>query len=133
MDGMPMPDPATAAPAGAPQDVTSPATSPVPNRGLEAAGLARLSMIVRMLEEALPMLGSTSEIGQSVLKSISSLSKSIPPGSLSAGVEDTAMQKVMMAHRQQAPLIAALRASMARQNQPPQDQSPQAAPAAAAA
>ncbi len=104
-----------------PADPTSPATMAAPNAGMEAAGLARLNMVVRMLEEVLPMFGAASEVGQTVLKSVTSLAKHIPAGSMSSGVEQTAMKGVMNSARQQAPLIAALRAQMGgQQQQPPQ-------------
>jgi len=106
-----------APPEAPPQDATSPETMAVPNAGREAAGLARLNMVVRMLEEVLPMFGAGSEVGQSVLKSVSSLAKHIPAGSMSAGVEQSAMQGVQNSARQQAPLIAALRARMSGQGQ----------------
>lgn len=116
----------TQAPAGAPPaDVTSPETMAVPNAGMEAAGLARLNMVVRMLEEVLPMFGAASEVGQTVLKSVTSLAKHIPAGSMSSGVEQTAMQGVMNSARQQTPIIAALRARMSGQGQQPPQQ-PQA-------
>ena len=121
MDGIPNP---TQAPPGqpAPADNTSPETMPTPNAGMEAAGLARLNMVVRMLEELLPMFGAASEVGQTVLKSVTSLAKHIPAGSMSSGGEQTAMQGVMNSARQQAPMIAALRAQMSGQQQPQQPQ-----------
>ena len=122
MDGIQNPaQPHVAAPAAAPPaDATSPETMATPNAGMEAAGLARLNMVVRMLEEVLPMFGAASEVGQTVLKSVTSLAKHIPAGSMSTGVEQTAMRGVMNSARQQAPLIAALRARMSGQQQPPQ-------------
>src|SRR5258708_4769326 len=65
----------------------SPATMPVANRGHAAAGLARLSQIVRLLEETVPLLGVGSEAGRDVLKSLQNLSKHVPPGAMSQGVE----------------------------------------------
>ena len=109
-------------PAPPPADATSPETMPAPNAGMEAAGLARLNMVVRMMEEMLPMFGAASEVGQSLLKSVTTLAKHIPAGSMSSGVEQTAMRGVMNSARQQAPLIAALRAQMGGQQQPQQPQ-----------
>lgn len=118
MDGIQNPPQAPA--AAPPADATSPETMATPNAGMEAAGLARLNMVVRMLEEMLPMFGAASEVGQSLLKSVTSLAKHIPAGSMSTGVEQTAMKGVMNSARQQAPMIAALRSQMSGQQQPPQ-------------
>lgn len=127
----PNPNPAAsaAAPTGQPPVGSSPATSPVPNKGLEAAAMAKLGMIVRQLEQIVPLLGAGTEAGRDVLKSLTSLSKHVPPGAVSPGVEQSAMQKTMMQMKQQTPQIAALRASMSGEK-PGGESTP--APAAAA-
>ena len=101
---------------GQPPAGSSPATGPVPNKGLEAAGMAKLGLIVRLLESVVPQLGVASEDGKDVLKALTSLSKHVPPGAVSPGVEQTALQKMMINQKQQTPQIAAMRAAMAGQN-----------------
>lgn len=109
--GAPQGSPDTATP-GQPPIGSSPATQPVANRGLQAAGLATLSVVVRLLtEKVLPSLGATSEAGRDVLKALTSLSKHVTPGSVSTGVEQTALTALQNASRQAAPQIAAMRAA----------------------
>jgi hypothetical protein len=74
--------------------------------------MAKLALIVRQLEQIIPMLGTGSEAGSVVLKTLQSLAKLVPPGAVSPGIEQSAMQNLMMKLRQQAPQIAAMRAGM---------------------
>lgn len=112
------PDPSQGGPAGGPSDSApggppignSPATQPVANRGMQAAALAKLAVAVHLLESLLPEIGAGSEAGQAVLKALNSLSKHIPDGSISPGVEQSSMQNLILKARQQAPQIAAMRA-----------------------
>ena len=116
--GMP-PSPATPASMGQPPVGSSPATGPVPNKGLEAAGMAKLGLVIRMLESIVPQLGAGTEAGKDVLKALTSLSKHVPPGAVSPGVEQTSLMKLMTDQRQQQPQIAAMRAAMAGNSQTP--------------
>ena len=102
---------------GQPPVGSSPATGPVPNKGQEAAGLAKLGLVVRMLESLVPSLGAGTEAGKDVLKALTSLSKHVPPGAVSPGIEQTSLMKMMQDQRQQQPQIAAMRAAMS--GQPP--------------
>lgn len=102
--GAPSPDAGGAPPIG-----SSPATQPVANRGMQAAAIAKLSVVVKQLEMILPALGAGTEAGQAVLKSLNSLAKLIQPGSISPGVEQSAMQDLLLKARQNAPQIAAMR------------------------
>ena len=128
---MAMPPPSSPAmpPAqGQPPVGSSPATGPVPNKGQEAAGLAKLGLVLKMLESMVPQLGAATEAGKDVLKALTSLSKHVPPGAVSPGVEQTALQKLMANQRQQGPQVAAMRQAMAQPNQgggtPPPPQPP---------
>ena len=111
--GMP-PSPASPPQPGQPPVGSSPATGPVPNKGLEAAALAKLGQVVRILESLVPQLGAGTEAGKDVLKALTSLSKHVPPGAVSPGIEQTALKKMMMEQQQQGPQIAAMRAAMAQ-------------------
>lgn len=103
--------PGGAASSGQPPIGSSPATQPVPNRGLQAAGLAKLGVVVRQLEQILPVFGAGSDAGKDILKALNGLSKHVQPGSVSSGVEQTAMQELLMKARQNAPQMAAMKAA----------------------
>lgn len=83
---------------------------PQANRGLQAKGLTQVQTAVRILEQALPLLGADSDPGKDVMKALTSLSKHIPPGSTSPGVERTGLQSMMQQQRQDQPQAALLRA-----------------------
>lgn len=98
---------------------SSPATTPVPNRGQEAAALATLNVIVNALLKLAPQFGASSDVGQAVLKSVQTLSKHVPPGSTSAGVENNAMMKMQREQAQQQPMAAMMRAQGGQQTAAP--------------
>ena len=96
-----MPIPAPAAPGGQPAQPPfgqTPATGATPNKGYEAAGMQKLGVCVKMLETLLPELGASSEAGQAVLKSLNSLVKFVPAGS----VTPAANKKSIEAQQRQA-------------------------------
>lgn len=130
---MPVPAPAipaAAPPTGQPPVGSSPATAPVPNKGLEAAGMARLGLIIRQMELVVPLLGAGTEAGRDVLKALTSLSKHVPPGAVSPGVEQSAMNQVQMKMKQQTPQLAQMRAALEQQQQQaPPEPTPDAAAA----
>jgi hypothetical protein len=131
---MPMTPPTAPAapPTGQPPVGSSPATAPVPNKGLEAAGMAKLGLVVKQLETIVPLLGAGTEAGKDVLKALTSLSKHVPPGAVSPGVEQSALQNMMMKQRQQMPQIAAMRQAIAAQKPPGPAEEPPATPSEAA-
>lgn len=89
----------------------TPASSPVPNAGLHAAGLALIGKIVKGMEMAIPLVGSTSDAGQSLLSALKSLGKFIQPGESSPGIEKTENERMQLMQRQMGPAAAAQRAS----------------------
>lgn len=72
--------------------------------------MAQVSWAVRLLERALPMLGVTSPVGKDVMSAMKSLAKHVPPGAASAGVENNALQQMMLQGKQEQPMVQALRA-----------------------
>lgn len=110
VDGQPALSPAPAGIPGQPQSGSSPVTGPVPNRGAEAGGLAKLGQVVRLLENLAPSLGAASEAGRDVYKAIQTLAKHVPPGSMSQGIENNALEEMKRKQQQMAPMIAAMRA-----------------------
>lgn len=84
-------------------------------------------MVVKQLEQIVPMVGAGSPIGEAVLKALQSLAKHVPPGAVPPGVEQSTMQQAMQRQRQNATLMAAMQAARAQGNQGNQQQPPQAA------
>lgn len=90
-------------------------TAPVPNSGMNGEGLALVASAKDMLEKAisLPGLGAETEIGQAIVDSLKKIGVVLPEGSVTPGQKTAAMQKFMMsARRDNAPMLAALMASM---------------------
>jgi hypothetical protein len=83
---------------------------PVPNRGQEAAALGYLAMVIKGLEHIVPMIGVTSELGKDVVKALNLLSKHLSQESGSPGVENSALQNMMMQQKQNGPMQALQRA-----------------------
>ena len=96
--------------AGQPPAGSSPATGPTQNMGYQAAGMAKLALVVKGLESILPMFGAGSEPGQDILESIKRLSKHVPPGAVTPAAQNNAMQSMMLKQAQAAPMMAAQRA-----------------------
>lgn len=69
---------------------------------------------VRLLEKALPVMGVGTEVGKDIMKALTTLSKHVPPGATSAGVENSALSQMMMQQRQEAPMLALMRAQAAK-------------------
>lgn len=109
--GAPVPPPGAgggAAPPTPPMG-SSPATGPTANKGMEAAGLQKLGLVVRGLEQLLPMFGATSDIGQAVMSAIKSLAKHVPPGAVTPAAEKNQIEQLAMRHAQQGQQMQALR------------------------
>ena len=114
--GMPPGGPGASNP-GQPPFGSSPVSQPTPNRGQEAAGLSRLALIVRLLQETVSLLPASSKPGQDVVKALGILAKHVPEGSVPPGVQQATMQSLMQKQQQMTPQIAAMRAMSA--GQPP--------------
>lgn len=114
---MTMPDAQAPAPTPAPQGPpqtpigSSPATGPTQNLGMQAHGLQAIAVSLRILEAALPHLGSSSEVGKDVIRAISTLSKHVDPGAISQVSEKNQLQSLAMKQQQMGPQVAAMRAS----------------------
>ena len=104
---------------------------PVPNRGIEAAALARLSILTQALQMTLAQLPAGSDLARDIRDAVSKLAKHIPPGSFSPGVQMTEAQRQLMQQRQMGPQIAAMRGT--QMSQPPGPQTPPQAPSPMAA
>ena len=111
-------------PPGQPPFGSSPTTMPLPQKGIEAAGLAKLGVVVKQLEQLLPVFGMGSEVGQAVHSALKGLAKHVPMGMVSHGLEQTIMQRLMEAAKQQGPQVAAMRGG----NAPPVGAGPMVPP-----
>ena len=94
------------------------AAQPTPNRGYEAAGLQRLGLVVQGLQEILPPVGSGSDVGQAILKALTSLSKFVPPGSVTPAAQKQQLERMAQAQQQGNQQMQALFPQ--RQQQAPQ-------------
>ena len=88
---------------------SSPATGPTPNKGFEAAGLQRLGVVIKQLEQLIPMLGSGTPPGADVLKALNLLSKHVPAGSVTPAAEKTSIDRMAMQNSQNNQQMQALR------------------------
>jgi hypothetical protein len=126
---MPAPaaNPSPAASPAAPPFGQSGASQPTPNRGYEAAGLQRLGLVVKQLQEVLPQVGAGSDAGQAVLKALTSLSKFVPPGSVTPAGERQQLERMAQAQQQGNQQMQMLAQQRQQQQNPQQQQQPKAA------
>ena len=82
---------------------------PLPQKGTEAAGLAQLGVVVKQLERLLPQFGMNSEVGQAVHTALRNLAKHIPQGTISGGMEQSTLQRLLEQAKQMGPQIAQMR------------------------
>jgi hypothetical protein len=80
----------------------SPASSPTPNKGYEAAALQKLSMVAKMLQDILPMVGATSDIGKGVLELLNKAVKLVPSGSSSPAADRNTIDQMAMKNAENA-------------------------------
>jgi len=93
----------------------------MPNKGHEAAGLARLGVVVKLLADIVPMLPPSTEPGKDVIQALQRLSKHVQPGAVSPGVEQASISRLAQQQRQMGPQIAQMRAQSAQQPPPAPD------------
>lgn len=101
--------PQAAPPPGTPPMGASQATQPTQNQGFQAAGIQRLGLIVKLMEQTVPLLGAASEPGKDLLQALTRLSKHVPPGAVSPASQQNTMQNLMMRQAQMGPAMAAMR------------------------
>ncbi len=74
----------------------SPAVTPTPNKGFEMAGKQKVAMAVKVLQDALPMYGASSEEGQVILDCLRKLGKMAQPGDVSQSGQINQLQQMML-------------------------------------
>lgn len=94
---------------------STPASMPSPNRGMEAAALAKLAVLTTGLQMLLSAFPVGSDIGRDIREAVNKVAKHVPPGAVSQGVQMTEAQRALMQQRQNAPQIAAMRAAQTGQ------------------
>src|SRR5262245_46832958 len=119
---MPLPMTAGAPPGGAPPSPggppgqppmgTTPAVGPTANRGHEMAARQGIGSVIKALEQLLPMVGSENELGQAIMKSITSLGKHVQPGQVDPAAEKNELQNAQIRNIQQARMAQQLRQQM---------------------
>lgn len=102
-------------PAAAPQQQqspfgSSPATGPTPNKGYEAAAAQRLGLVIKQLEELIPMAGATTDIGKACLDALNKLVKYVPAGSVSPATAKNNIEQMAMRNAQNNGQMQALKA-----------------------
>jgi hypothetical protein len=98
--------------------------TPSRNPGFEAAGKQKLAMALKVLTDALPLYGASSEEGQEILDCMKKLGKLAQPGDVSQSGMMNGLQQMMLKAAQQQKAQKAMA-------QPPQGGAPGAAPGAA--
>lgn len=83
---------------------------PIPNRGHEAAGIANLGVIIRLMEKTIPLLGIVSAPGKDLTQALTRLAKHVPPGAVSPGVMATTIERLMLEQKQNTQQAAQMRA-----------------------
>ena len=103
--------------AASPPMGSSPATQPTANRGYEAAAQQGLAVLVKGLEQLLPLYGAGSEEGKDVLSALKTLSKHVPPGSVSPAARRNELDKQQIANTQNAQLMQRMQSQQQQQQQ----------------
>ena len=111
-------------PGSAPQPPmgSSPATGPVPNRGYEVAAQQKIGAAVKMLEDCVPLVGAASELGQSILKALSTLTKHVPTGTVSPAAHRNTLQQALLKQQQNNQQIGAMKKAAMQPGQQPGQQ-----------
>lgn len=99
---MPQPAPAAGTPPATDQPPfgSSSATAPSPNKGYEAAALQRLGLVVKQLEELIPLAGAATDVGKAALDALNKLVKLVPSGSVSPASEKNNIEQMAMRNAQ---------------------------------
>ena len=94
---------------GQPPFGSSPATGPTPNRGFEAAGMQKLGLIIKQLNEILPMLAPASDAWKATHDALGKLVKAMPDPSSPAS-DKTNIQQMAMKQAQNAAMAQKMQA-----------------------
>ena len=100
----------------------TPVTAPTPNRGHEAAGLQALGIALKKLQEIVPLVNVSSDIGQFLLDTIKKGAKFIPAGAVTPAAERNNLEQTAMKQGQNNQMMQQLKTMGQPQGgaQPPQ-------------
>ena len=106
---------------GAPQAQVAPAgsspTRATDNPGAQVNGTAKVRQAIKLLESALPEIGSDGPLGLEVMRAIKGLASKAPANQTTAGAESSQLQMLAARAKQMAPRLALVRQAQA--GQPP--------------
>ncbi len=105
--------------SGQPPFGSSPTTNPQASQGNEAAAVARVDVIIKLLSQTLPLAGAASELGSAIMDCIKKLSKYAPTGQVSPGIQQSQIQSLLAKQQQAGPQIAAMRGGGDGESPPP--------------
>jgi hypothetical protein len=71
--------------------------------------MQRLGVVLKQLEQLIPMLGSTSEIGKDVMKALNMLNKHVPEGAVTPAAERNTLEAAQRQNLQNTQMQAQLR------------------------
>ena len=94
---------------GQPPFGSSPATNPQASQGNEAAAVARIDVVVKLLAQTLPLAGTASELGGTIMDVLKKLQKYVPQGQVSPGLQQSQIQALLAKQQQAGPQIAQMR------------------------
>lgn len=90
--------------------------------------MKRVGLVVKQLEELLPLAGAGSEVGKDILKALNMLVKHVPSGSVTPADQKAELERRSMQNTQNNAQMQSLRQSQqAPQGGQPAQQPPQAA------
>lgn len=67
-----------------------------------------MSLILKVMERVLPLVGAESDMGRAVIDAMKTISKAVPQGSVPPSMENNFLQGMMQRRAQMAPQIAAM-------------------------
>ena len=94
--------------------------------------MQRVGVLVKQMTEILPQVGATSEMGQTLMKCMTMLSKHVPPGSTSNAAEKNSIEKMAIQNQQNSGMVQQMKqpgqqGASAPPSMPQQPQMPKAA------
>lgn len=92
----------------------SPASQPTPNAGYEAAVRQRVGVMIKQLQDAMQIVGASSEVGQNLLKMLNIAVKMVPAGTVSPAAEKNMLDQAQMRNTQNMQMSQQLKQSMAQ-------------------
>lgn len=89
--------------------------------------MQKLAMALKILTDALPLIGATSEVGHQVMDTIKKLSKHIQPGAMNPAAERNNIEQMAMRNQQNSQMQQQMRAQQGGGGAPQPAQMPKAA------